>query len=124
MEALTELSSLAITVLVDNATDMISPPCACCDPQTPADDRVAAYTSESQWLVSRVKGGAAAAMDFSDVCFAGHGLSLLLEAEAQGRTHTLLFDAGPCGQLWTHNARSLDIDPGSIDAVVLSHWWV
>lgn len=89
MDCLVQLDSLQVTVIVDNETDGLSPPCACCDPSSSAAaaDRAAKYTSEISHLASEVKGGGADCLDFSSICFAGHGYSLLLEAEADGRFH-------------------------------------
>lgn len=51
----------------------------CCDPPLQVSN-----------AVGRVRSGAAACLDFSsDICFAGHGYSLLLEAEAGGTCHRL-----------------------------------
>lgn len=55
---------------------------------------------------------------------AGHGTSYLLTAVVNGISHSLLFDGGPRPELWRINADKLQLEAGSIDAVVLSHWWV
>jgi 7,8-dihydropterin-6-yl-methyl-4-(beta-D-ribofuranosyl)aminobenzene 5'-phosphate synthase len=87
MDRLVQLDKLQVTVIVDNETDGLSPPCGCCDPSAAAADRAARYTSEVSHLASSVKGGSAECLDWSNICFAGHGYSLLLEAEADGRCH-------------------------------------
>lgn len=87
MDRLVKLDKLSITVVVDNQTDGLSTPCGCCDPSAAAADRAAKYTSEVSRLVSEVKGGSRECVDFSGICFAGHGYSLLLEAEADGKCH-------------------------------------
>lgn len=46
-----------------------------------------------------------------------HGLSVLLESQGT----RVLYDAGSSGDVLLHNLKALGIDPGSIDAVVLSH---
>lgn len=46
MDELVQLDRLQVTVIVDNETDGLSPPCACCDPAAAAEDRAANYTSE------------------------------------------------------------------------------
>lgn len=57
----------------------------------------------------------------SAICHAHHGLSLLLTAHVGSERRTLLFDAGPEGATFLHNAAILGFDAGTIDAVVLSH---
>eukprot|EP00879_Flechtneria_rotunda_P026916 GHRR01028761.1.p1 GENE.GHRR01028761.1~~GHRR01028761.1.p1 ORF type:complete len:103 (+),score=18.27 GHRR01028761.1:266-574(+) len=78
MDGLVPLDRLLVTVLVDNETDGMSSPCAC-----------SKYTSEFSHMVSEVLGGTANCLDFERICFAGHGLSLLLGAEVGGKQHTL-----------------------------------
>lgn len=124
MDQLVQLDSLQITVIIDNETDGLSPPCACCDPSAAAADRAAKYTSEISHLVGEVKGGSAECVDFRAICNAGHGYSLLLEAEAEGTVHRLLFDGGPSEDLWRRNAATLGIPVGDIEAAVLSHWHI
>lgn len=87
MNKLVQLDRLQVTVIVDNETDGLSPPCGCCDPSAAAADRAAKYTSEISHLVGEVKGGSKDRLDWSQICFAGHGYSLLLEAEADGKIH-------------------------------------
>lgn len=89
-----QLDSLQITVIIDNETDGLSPPCACCDPSAAAADRAAKYTSEISHLVGEVKGGSAECVDFRAICNAGHGYSLLLEAEAEGTVHRHVWRLG------------------------------
>ncbi|MGE5372973.1 MAG: MBL fold metallo-hydrolase [Solirubrobacterales bacterium] len=50
-----------------------------------------------------------------------HGLSLLVDCAAKGRCWRILFDVGPDADLLLHNMRHLDIDPESVDLIVLSH---
>jgi hypothetical protein len=46
-DRLMQLDRLQVTVIVDNESDGLSPPCRCCDASaTPAADRAAKYTSE------------------------------------------------------------------------------
>lgn len=87
MDRLVQLDRLAVTVIIDNETDGLSPPCGCCDPAAAADCTAATYTSVISHVVSEVKRGSAACLDFRAVCQAGHGYSLLLEAEAGGICH-------------------------------------
>jgi hypothetical protein len=84
LDALVQLDRLRITVIVDNETDGLSPPCGCCQSAQPA----AAYTSEVSRIVSEVTAGSRQDLDFRAICNAGHGYSLLLEAETgDGTTH-------------------------------------
>ena len=46
-----------------------------------------------------------------------HGVSFLIEVEGQ----RLLFDTGQSGQVLLHNLQQLDVAPGEISAVALSH---
>jgi 7,8-dihydropterin-6-yl-methyl-4-(beta-D-ribofuranosyl)aminobenzene 5'-phosphate synthase len=55
------------------------------------------------------------------LCCAHHGLSLVIRAEAEGASRTLLFDAGPEAYAVRRNADRLAIDLGTIDAMMLSH---
>lgn len=125
-DRLVKLDRLQVIVIVDNESDGLSPPCRCCDTSaTPAADRAAKYTSEVSHAVGRVRAGAAACLDWSsDICFAGHGYSLLLEAEVDGKCHRLLFDGGPSTELWRRNAAILEVPVGDIEAAVLSHWHI
>lgn len=83
MDQLVQLDRLNITVIVDNETDGLSRPCGCCGEQ----EKAAQYTSEVSQLVGEVLAGRQEDIDFRELCFAGHGYSLLLEAEAEGKCH-------------------------------------
>jgi 7,8-dihydropterin-6-yl-methyl-4-(beta-D-ribofuranosyl)aminobenzene 5'-phosphate synthase len=52
---------------------------------------------------------------------AEHGLGHLVEVTRGDDTHRIAFDFGFSPDAYTHNARELGIDPGSIDALALSH---
>jgi 7,8-dihydropterin-6-yl-methyl-4-(beta-D-ribofuranosyl)aminobenzene 5'-phosphate synthase len=52
---------------------------------------------------------------------AEHGFSLLITVRKGGQSHRLLFDAGTSPDGVVENMRRLDIDPGSIEAIVCSH---
>lgn len=52
---------------------------------------------------------------------AQHGIAILIEACSGGTCKRILMDAGQSALPILHNLKLLDIDPGSIDAVVLSH---
>ncbi|KIY96964.1 hypothetical protein MNEG_10995 [Monoraphidium neglectum] len=145
-------------VLVDNATDPLSPGADCTSPAAApgpgASCCCCSYTNEASRRVADVRAGAAARIDWASTCLAGHGLCLLLEVEfdpieghgtnkaagsggggakdrggGQGpglERRSLLFDAGPSGELLRCNARrwGRGLDLGAVGAVVLSHWHV
>lgn len=52
---------------------------------------------------------------------AQHGIAILLEAHSGGLCKRVLLDAGQSALPILHNLELLDIDPCSIDAVVISH---
>ena len=52
---------------------------------------------------------------------AQHGIAILIEACLNGDRKRILLDAGQSAVPILHNMKLLDIDPASIDAVVLSH---
>ncbi|MEM3727681.1 MAG: MBL fold metallo-hydrolase [Candidatus Bathyarchaeia archaeon] len=52
---------------------------------------------------------------------AEHGLSMLVTASCDGKSHTLLFDTGVSPQGAVSNACSMGINLGQIEAIVLSH---
>jgi 7,8-dihydropterin-6-yl-methyl-4-(beta-D-ribofuranosyl)aminobenzene 5'-phosphate synthase len=56
-----------------------------------------------------------------DALIAEHGFSMLVTVHKAGRAHRILFDAGPSPDGMVENMRRLEIDPGSIEAVVCSH---
>jgi 7,8-dihydropterin-6-yl-methyl-4-(beta-D-ribofuranosyl)aminobenzene 5'-phosphate synthase len=52
---------------------------------------------------------------------AEHGLGHVVETTRDGSTTRIAFDFGFSPDAYTHNSRELGIDPGSIDALALSH---
>ena len=50
-------------------------------------------------------------------CIADWGFGCLVK----GKEKTLLFDTGEDGSILLHNMKCMNVDPGSIDAVVISH---
>jgi len=52
---------------------------------------------------------------------AQHGIAILLEASSGGVCKRVLLDAGQSALPILHNLEIMDIDPGSIDAIVVSH---
>eukprot|EP00930_Biecheleria_cincta_P100980 TRINITY_DN92604_c0_g1_i1.p1 TRINITY_DN92604_c0_g1~~TRINITY_DN92604_c0_g1_i1.p1 ORF type:complete len:359 (-),score=57.20 TRINITY_DN92604_c0_g1_i1:38-1114(-) len=116
MDSILEVDSLTVVNIVDNETDSLSSPCACC--AEPAKSGVK-FCGEFGKNAKRHKG-----INFDKACSAGHGLSLLLEAEAGGTKHTMLFDAGPNARLWQENAEKLEIELASIETIMLSHYHI
>ena len=110
MEALLELDSLTVYDLVDNETDGLSTACGCCaSPHSGIK-----YTPEFARVVKRRQG-----LDFDNVSSAAHGLSLLLVAEKDGKTQTLLMDAGPNPPTFAENVKKHDVDLSAIGYFVL-----
>jgi 7,8-dihydropterin-6-yl-methyl-4-(beta-D-ribofuranosyl)aminobenzene 5'-phosphate synthase len=93
-----------VRVLIDNVTDSLS--------SNPA-------IAESEW--SALRNAGMDELSGEGACCAKHGLSLVIEAEIEGRRQTVLFDAGPEAYALQRNAFRLGIDMGAIGAVVLSH---
>lgn len=56
-----------------------------------------------------------------DALMAEHGLSVLVKTEGAGEVHSLLLDTGYNSGSVIHNVRMLEVDVGSIEAIVLSH---
>jgi 7,8-dihydropterin-6-yl-methyl-4-(beta-D-ribofuranosyl)aminobenzene 5'-phosphate synthase len=108
MIPLEPVDSVVITTLVDNVTDVFMPD------QGPAR-RVAPSVSPTRAAVV-MEGGTA-----PDALIAEHGFSALVTITKAGREHRFLFDAGTSPDGMIENMRRLDIDPGSIEAIVCSH---
>jgi 7,8-dihydropterin-6-yl-methyl-4-(beta-D-ribofuranosyl)aminobenzene 5'-phosphate synthase len=105
MPDLLEVDRIEILVLVDNATDSLS--------TNPAN--VSSEWSRF-WTNGRIE-----PVTGANTCCAHHGLSVLVTAHRGAESRTLLFDAGPEGATFLRNCRVLGVDPGVVDAVVLSH---
>ena len=101
---LIEVDTLTVQVIVDNLTDSLS--------TVPAN-----VTHEMDYLEEH-------GMDELSgecLCCGAHGLSLLLTASNDSVSHSLLFDAGPEGDVFRRNINKLKIDPSAIEEIVLSH---
>jgi 7,8-dihydropterin-6-yl-methyl-4-(beta-D-ribofuranosyl)aminobenzene 5'-phosphate synthase len=102
------VDSVEITTLMDNITDVFMPD------QGPArrpgpgaiPDRPAAIMASGR---------------APDALIAEHGFSMLVTVHKGTTAHRLLFDAGTSPDGVVENMRRLDIDPGSIEAIVCSH---
>jgi 7,8-dihydropterin-6-yl-methyl-4-(beta-D-ribofuranosyl)aminobenzene 5'-phosphate synthase len=94
---LTEVDRVSVTTVVDNYIDVLR-----------ADDRVAR------------RFGILVARKIPDLR-AEHGLAHYVEITRGGTTTRLAFDFGLTAESMTHNFRALGLDPGSIDAIGLSH---
>jgi 7,8-dihydropterin-6-yl-methyl-4-(beta-D-ribofuranosyl)aminobenzene 5'-phosphate synthase len=93
--ALEPVDSLTVTTLVDNTTDML--------------------------LVDEGPARRAPLEPLTEALRAEHGFSCLVTIEKAGRTTRVLFDTGISPDGMVENMRRLEIDPGDIDIVVLSH---
>jgi 7,8-dihydropterin-6-yl-methyl-4-(beta-D-ribofuranosyl)aminobenzene 5'-phosphate synthase len=67
--------------------------------------------------VDRARRGA----DFRKILHNQWGLSLLLQSQRGDEAHTLLLDFGYTAEALANNMELLGIDPGQIDALILSH---
>jgi 7,8-dihydropterin-6-yl-methyl-4-(beta-D-ribofuranosyl)aminobenzene 5'-phosphate synthase len=106
--ALDPVDSVVVTTLIDNLTDYFMP-----------DQGPARRTGPGSgpWRRSAVMEAA----QVPDTLVAEHGFSALVTVTKAGREHRFLFDAGASPDGVTENMRRLDIDPGSIEAIVCSH---
>lgn len=104
---LVPLDELTVTVLVDNSSDLL----------LGGDERVRRppLLGGPEAPVSIFEGPG------PDVVQAEHGFSALIEFERRGHAHTVLFDTGISPHGMVENMRRLDVDPGSVEVVVMSH---
>jgi len=105
--SLEPVDSVTVTTLMDNLTDTFMPD------QGPA--RRFRGTLPQRPAALMAGGGT------PDGLIAEHGFSVLLTVTKAGQRHRLLFDAGTSPDGVVENMRRLDIDPGSIEAIVCSH---
>jgi 7,8-dihydropterin-6-yl-methyl-4-(beta-D-ribofuranosyl)aminobenzene 5'-phosphate synthase len=102
------VDSVVVTTLMDNLTDVFMP------------DQGPAHRTG----VGTVPGRPSAVMtegQVPDSLVAEHGFSVLVTVTKAGREHRFLFDTGVSPDGVTENMRRLDIDPGSVEAIVCSH---
>ncbi len=98
------IDQLNIQVLVDNVTDNLST----------VPDNVTQEISQLRQLGMTELAGEC-------LCCGAHGLSLLLTASKSGSSRTVLFDAGPEGEVFKRNVSKLSVDLNKVSDVVLSH---
>lgn len=110
--ALEPLDALTITVLMDNATDLLAAD------KGPAKRWGPGSTGSPPPMqeVSTFEGGRSMVP-----LLAEHGFSALVTFEKGGRVRTVLYDAGISPNGMTENMRRLDVDPKDVETVVLSH---
>jgi 7,8-dihydropterin-6-yl-methyl-4-(beta-D-ribofuranosyl)aminobenzene 5'-phosphate synthase len=106
--ALEPVDSVVVTTLMDNLTDAFMPS------QGPARRP---GLGAGPWRSSAVMTGG----QVPDALIAEHGFSVLVTVAKAGREHRFLFDTGTSPDGVVENMRRLDIDPGTIEAIVCSH---
>jgi 7,8-dihydropterin-6-yl-methyl-4-(beta-D-ribofuranosyl)aminobenzene 5'-phosphate synthase len=104
--SLEPVDSVTVTTLMDNVTDIFMPDQGPARRPHPGARRPAPLMERG---------------DAPDALIAEHGFSVLVTVTKAGREHRFLFDAGTSPDGVVENMRRLDIDPGSIEAIVCSH---
>jgi 7,8-dihydropterin-6-yl-methyl-4-(beta-D-ribofuranosyl)aminobenzene 5'-phosphate synthase len=104
------VDSLTVTTLVDNTTDLLL---ADEGPATRSPFTLAVRPDLPARFLENGRSG--------DALRAEHGFSALVTVEKAGRSTTVLFDAGLTPDGLTENMRRLEVAPGDIDIIVLSH---
>lgn len=104
--SLEPVDSVTVTTLMDNVTDIFMPDQGPARRPHPGARRPAPLMERG---------------DVPDALIAEHGFSVLVTVIKAGREHRFLFDAGTSPDGVVENMRRLDIDPGSIEAIVCSH---
>ena len=101
------VDSVEIVSLMDNVTDVFMPDQGPARrPGPPQRHRASSIMAGEQTL---------------DSLIAEHGFSVLVTVRKNRAEHRVLFDAGTSPDGVVENMRRLDIDPGSIEAIVCSH---
>lgn len=102
------VDSIVVTTLVDNVTDALAADTGPAKRPFVGDARHrASAVHEDGWTLQGL--------------VAEHGFAALVTVTAAASTHRLLFDAGLSPDGLVSNMRALGVDPGSIEAIVLSH---
>ncbi len=105
--ALEPVDSVRITSLVDNVTDTTAPSVG------PAH--------RTGWGVGTLEAQTIVGGHGVVPLVAEHGFSALVEVTKAGVTHRVLFDTGVSPHGMVENMRRLEVDPGTIETIVLSH---
>lgn len=95
---------MEVLVLVDNATDFLS-----------------STSADAETEISRFWRRGARLQAGNLLCCAAHGFSCAITVRKGNDTRTLLFDAGPDGEVLKMNSQRLGFDMGTVDALFLSH---
>jgi 7,8-dihydropterin-6-yl-methyl-4-(beta-D-ribofuranosyl)aminobenzene 5'-phosphate synthase len=101
------VESVVFTTLMDNVTDMFMPD------QGPA--------RRFSGLTPTAPAPLMTGQQAPEALLAEHGFSMLVTITKAVTAHTFLFDAGTSPDGVVENMRRLQIDPGSIEAIVCSH---
>ena len=104
---------IRITILIDNLTDPLL-----------VDQQGVVRVNWPRAINGRLpRAGSRVSPDTGvpDALIAEPGFSALVRVEKDGRERTLLFDTGVSRDGMVENMRRLGIDPGEIEAIVLSH---
>jgi 7,8-dihydropterin-6-yl-methyl-4-(beta-D-ribofuranosyl)aminobenzene 5'-phosphate synthase len=102
------VDSVELVSLIDNVTDAFMPD------QGPAK-RIGLRTGARRPAALMAEGWSL------DALIAEHGFAMLVTVVKGGRSRRLLFDTGPSPDGVVENMRRLEVDPGSIEAIVCSH---
>ena len=105
--ALEPVDSVRITSLVDNVADTTAPSIG------PA--------RRSGWGIGTLEAKTIVGGRGAVPLVAEHGFSALVEVTKADVTHRVLFDTGVSPRGMVENMARLEVDPGSIEAIVLSH---
>jgi 7,8-dihydropterin-6-yl-methyl-4-(beta-D-ribofuranosyl)aminobenzene 5'-phosphate synthase len=102
------VDSVTVTTLIDNATDVLAPNVGPASRRGIGDaGRAPSALFDDGWGF--------------DGLIAEHGFSALITITRGDATHRLLFDAGLTPDAMVGNMRTLGVDPGSVEVIVLSH---
>jgi 7,8-dihydropterin-6-yl-methyl-4-(beta-D-ribofuranosyl)aminobenzene 5'-phosphate synthase len=105
--ALEPVDSVVVTTLIDNVTDAFMPD------QGPARRFAGRLPVRPAPLMAEAQ--------TYEALIAEHGFSVMVTVTKAGREHRILFDAGTSPDGVVENMRRMDIDPGSLEAIVCSH---
>lgn len=105
------VAAVTLTTLVDNSSDLLL-----ADQGPVKRAGLLAAATASRLATNVLDTGEA-----FDIPLAEHGFSMLVSVTRAGRTHHVLFDAGMTPDGLSENMRRLNLSPGDIELVVLSH---